>query len=34
VGWDDFANLQPYVDRFMERPAAQKGSDIPARPES
>jgi len=34
VGWDDFAHLQPYVDRFMERPAAQRGSNIPARPES
>jgi GST-like protein len=34
VGWDDFAHLQPYVDRFMERPAAQRGSNIPARPEN
>ncbi|MGR3320767.1 MAG: glutathione S-transferase family protein [Pseudooceanicola sp.] len=32
VGWNEFANLQPYVDRFMERPAAQKGSNIPPRP--
>ncbi|MDF1854613.1 glutathione S-transferase N-terminal domain-containing protein [Pseudooceanicola sp.] len=34
VGWADFANLQPYVDRFMQRPAAQKGSNIPPRPGS
>ena len=31
VGWSDFANLQPYVDRFMERPAVQRGKNIPAR---
>ncbi len=33
VGWDEFRNLQAYVDRFMERPAAQSGSNIPPRPE-
>ncbi|WP_375688819.1 glutathione S-transferase N-terminal domain-containing protein [Pseudooceanicola sp. LIPI14-2-Ac024] len=31
VGWDGFANLQPYVDRFAARPAVQSGSNIPAR---
>ncbi|MBV6659085.1 MAG: glutathione S-transferase N-terminal domain-containing protein [Devosiaceae bacterium] len=31
VGWDDFTNVTAYVDRFMERPAVQKGRNIPAR---
>ncbi|WP_170785022.1 glutathione S-transferase family protein [Ruegeria lacuscaerulensis] len=30
LGWSDFANLQPYVDRFLERPAVQRGLTIPA----
>ncbi len=30
VGWDDFANLQHYVDRFLARPAVQRGLRIPA----
>ncbi len=30
VGWDEFANLQPYVDRFLARPAVQRGLRIPA----
>lgn len=32
VGWDGFANLQAYTDRFNARPAVQKGRNIPARP--
>jgi len=31
VGWSDFKNLQPYFDRFMNRPAVQKGRNIPPR---
>jgi GST-like protein len=30
LGWSDFANLQPYVDRFLDRPAVQRGLVIPA----
>lgn len=29
--WQSYANLQAYVDRFMARPAVQKGMTIPAR---
>lgn len=29
--WDSFPNLQPYLDRFLARPAVQKGMNIPAR---
>ena len=29
VGWQDFANAAAYVERFYDRPAAQKGSRIP-----
>lgn len=32
VGWDDHKNLVAYLDRFMARPAVQKGKDIPPRP--
>ena len=32
LGWDGFANLQPYVERFNARPAVAKGSNIPPRP--
>ena len=32
LGWDGFANLQPYVDRLNARPAVAKGSNIPPRP--
>ena len=31
VGWDDHTNLVAYVDRFMARPAVQKGRTIPSR---
>lgn len=29
VGWDDLRNVPAYVDRFMDRPAVQKGRRIP-----
>lgn len=32
VGWDDHRNLAAYVDRFMARPAVEKGKNIPPRP--
>ena len=32
VGWDDFGNVGAYLDRFLERPAVQKGLNIPPRP--
>ncbi|NOE35128.1 MULTISPECIES: glutathione S-transferase family protein [unclassified Ruegeria] len=31
VGWDDHVNVVAYVDRFMQRPAVQRGKNIPAR---
>ncbi|WP_209834731.1 glutathione S-transferase N-terminal domain-containing protein [Ruegeria sp. HKCCE3926] len=31
VGWDGYANVVAYVDRFMQRPAVQRGKAIPAR---
>ena len=31
VGWDDRANLQPYLDRFLAREAVQTGLNVPAR---
>lgn len=31
VGWDDLTNTRAYFDRFMERPAVQRGLNIPAR---
>ena len=31
VGWNDFPNTQAYLDRFMARPAVQKGRLIPNR---
>ncbi|UUV06268.1 glutathione S-transferase family protein [Ruegeria sp. YS9] len=31
VGWDDYANVVAYVDRFMQRPAVQRGKTVPAR---
>lgn len=33
VGFDDFKNLGPWLDRWMARPAVIKGLEIPARPE-
>ncbi|SMO53174.1 glutathione S-transferase family protein [Ruegeria faecimaris] len=30
VGWDEYANLQPYLDRFLARPAVQRGLQIPS----
>ena len=32
VGWDDHKNLVAYWDRFLERPAVQKGRNTPPRP--
>lgn len=32
VGWDNFPNTNAYVERFMARPAVQKGRNIPPRP--
>jgi GST-like protein len=31
LGWEDHANLVAYLDRFLDRPAVQKGRTIPAR---
>ncbi|WP_170385586.1 glutathione S-transferase N-terminal domain-containing protein [Ruegeria atlantica] len=31
VGWEDHANVVAYLDRFLERPAVQKGLVTPAR---
>lgn len=31
--WESFPNVVAYLDRFMARPAVQKGLNIPARPE-
>ncbi len=31
VGWDSFTNVTAYLDRFLERPAVQKGITIPPR---
>ena len=31
VGWSDHQNLVAYLDRFMARPAVQKGLNIPPR---
>ncbi|MEL7345701.1 MAG: glutathione S-transferase N-terminal domain-containing protein, partial [Pseudomonadota bacterium] len=31
LGWDDLKNVPGYFDRFMERPAVQKGLDTPSR---
>ena len=33
VGWDDLKNTPAYLDRFLERPAVQRGLNIPPRPE-
>ena len=33
VGWDDYKNVIAYFERFMARPAVQKGRTIPARDE-
>jgi GST-like protein len=32
VGWADLSNLAAYVDRFLARPAVQRGLNVPARP--
>lgn len=32
IGWDDHKNLVAYLDRFMARPAVEKGKNIPPRP--
>ncbi len=31
VGWDDLPNVGAYLDRFLARPAVQRGLNIPAR---
>ena len=31
VGWSDLKNVPTYVDRFFQRPAAERGRGIPAR---
>ena len=31
VGWEDHSNVVAYLDRFLERPAVQKGLVTPAR---
>ena len=31
VGWSDFPKTNAYLDRFMARPAVQKGRNIPPR---
>ncbi len=31
AGWNDLKNVPAYLDRFLARPAVQKGSTIPAR---
>ncbi|MEO1537828.1 MAG: glutathione S-transferase N-terminal domain-containing protein [Pseudomonadota bacterium] len=33
VGWGDLKNVPAYLDRFLERPAVQRGLNIPKRPE-
>lgn len=32
VGWNDLKAVPAYLDRFVDRPAVQKGLNIPARP--
>jgi GST-like protein len=32
VGWDGLKNVPAYLDRFLERPAVQKGLNTPQRP--
>ena len=32
VGWNDLKNVPAYLDRFVERPAVQKGLNTPERP--
>ncbi len=33
VGWGDLKNVPAYLDRFLERPAVQRGLNSPKRPE-
>ena len=33
VEWDNLSNVPAYLDRFLERPAVQRGLNIPPRPE-
>lgn len=33
VGWNDLTNVPAYLDRFLERPAVQRGLNSPKRPE-
>ena len=32
LGWDNFPQLQSYIERFSKRSAVQKGLNIPPRP--
>ena len=32
VGWDNLKATPAYLERFLERPAVQRGLNIPARP--
>ncbi len=32
VGWNELKNVPAYLDRFLERPAVQRGLNIPKRP--
>jgi len=32
VGWNDLKNVPAYLNRFLERPAVQRGLNIPERP--
>lgn len=31
IGWDEYTNVTAYLDRFLERPAVQRGLNIPPR---
>ena len=33
LGWDALTNVPAYLDRFLERPAVQRGLNSPKRPE-
>ena len=31
IGWEDFPNVEEYLDRFLERPAVRRGLNVPSR---
>ena len=31
IGWNDLKNVPAYLDRFLDRPAVQRGFNIPPR---